>query len=46
MLLSFAMAVLKLLALLTIRQQRWLTRQVQVVDGEVVRTGQVATAEP
>ena len=45
-LLSFAMAVLKLLALLTIRQQRWLTRQVQVVDGEVVRTGQVATAEP
>ena len=43
-LLSFLMAVLKLVALLTIRQQRWLTRQVQVVDGEVVRTGDAAAA--
>jgi len=37
-LLSFVMAVVKLCALLTIRKQRWLTRQVQVVNGEVVRT--------
>jgi hyaluronan synthase len=38
-LLSFAMAILKLTALATIRKQRWLTRQVAVVNGEVVRTG-------
>ena len=37
-LLSFVMAVVKLCALLTIRKQRWLTREVQVVNGEVVRT--------
>jgi hyaluronan synthase len=38
-LLSFAMAVVKLIALATVRRQRWLTRQVAVVNGEVVRTG-------
>lgn len=38
-LLSFGMAGVKLMALATIRRQRWLTRQVAVVDGEVVRTG-------
>ncbi|HKS99613.1 MAG TPA: glycosyltransferase [Rugosimonospora sp.] len=38
-LLSFAMAVVKLCALATVRRQRWLTRQVAVVDGAVVRTG-------
>ena len=38
-LLSFAMAVVKLIALATVRKQRWLTRQVAVVNGEVVRTG-------
>jgi cellulose synthase/poly-beta-1,6-N-acetylglucosamine synthase-like glycosyltransferase len=39
-LLSFAMAVVKIGALLTIRKQRWLTRQVEVgSDGLVVRTG-------
>jgi hyaluronan synthase len=44
-LLSFAMAVVKLMALATVRKQRWLTRQVAVVNGEVVRTG-VASAIP
>jgi cellulose synthase/poly-beta-1,6-N-acetylglucosamine synthase-like glycosyltransferase len=43
-LLSFAMALVKLAALLTIRRQRWLTRQVLVVDGEVVRSGDVAAS--
>ena len=38
-LLTFWMAVVKLWALLTVRKQRWLTRQVAVIDGEVVRTG-------
>jgi hyaluronan synthase len=38
-LLSFAMALVKLMALLTIRKQRWLTRQVAVVGGQVVRVG-------
>jgi cellulose synthase/poly-beta-1,6-N-acetylglucosamine synthase-like glycosyltransferase len=38
-LLSFAMAVVKLMALATVRRQRWLTRQVAVVNGEVIRTG-------
>ena len=39
-LLSFVMALVKIAALLTIRKQRWLTRQVQVdQSGEVVRTG-------
>lgn len=37
-LLSFVMAVVKIYALLTIRAQRWLTRDVAVVDGAVVRT--------
>jgi hyaluronan synthase len=44
-LLSFAMAVVKLVALATVRKQRWLTRQVAVVDGEIVRTGSAATLE-
>ncbi|MGH9188707.1 MAG: glycosyltransferase [Acidimicrobiales bacterium] len=44
-LLSFAMAVVKLYALLTIRKQKWLTRQVAVVDGIVVRTGADAPVE-
>jgi cellulose synthase/poly-beta-1,6-N-acetylglucosamine synthase-like glycosyltransferase len=39
-LLSFVMALVKITALLTIRKQRWLTRQVQVDnDGQIVRTG-------
>lgn len=38
-LISFGMALVKIAALLTVRKQRWLTRQVEVVDGEVVRTG-------
>jgi cellulose synthase/poly-beta-1,6-N-acetylglucosamine synthase-like glycosyltransferase len=37
---SWIMALIKLYALLTIRQQRWLTRQVAVEDGAVVRTSQ------
>ena len=41
---SFVMAVVKICALLTIRKQRWLTRQVQVEDGVVVRTGQSSGA--
>jgi len=39
-LLSFAMAVLKLYALATVRTQRWLTRDVEVVGDEVVRTNE------
>jgi cellulose synthase/poly-beta-1,6-N-acetylglucosamine synthase-like glycosyltransferase len=35
---SWVMALIKLHALLTIRQQRWLTRQVAVENGAVVRT--------
>lgn len=35
---SFVMALVKIYALTTIRAQRWLTRDVAVVDGEVVRT--------
>lgn len=35
---SFLMAVVKLCALATIRKQRWLTRQVSVENGVVVRT--------
>lgn len=38
-LLTFAMALVKIYALITVRKQRWLTRQVAVVDGQVVRTG-------
>jgi len=37
---SWLMALIKLQALLTIRKQRWLTRQVAVKDGAVVRTMQ------
>jgi hyaluronan synthase len=32
------MALIKIHALFTIRQQRWLTRQVAVENGQVVRT--------
>jgi hyaluronan synthase len=32
------MALIKIQALLTIRKQRWLTRQVAVENGEIVRT--------
>jgi hyaluronan synthase len=35
---SWVMALIKIHALLTIRKQRWLTRQVAVENGEVVRT--------
>jgi cellulose synthase/poly-beta-1,6-N-acetylglucosamine synthase-like glycosyltransferase len=35
---SWVMALIKLQALLTIRQQKWLTREVAVENGEVVRT--------
>jgi hypothetical protein len=35
---SWVMAIIKIQALLTIRKQRWLTRQVAVENGEVVRT--------
>jgi hyaluronan synthase len=38
-LLSWFMAIIKLQALLTIRQQKWGTRQVAVENGEVVRVG-------
>ncbi len=41
---TFVMAVLKIWALLTVRRQRWLTRDVAVVDGDVVRTGPAALA--
>lgn len=37
-LLSFVMALVKIHALLTVRRQRWLTRDVAVVDHQVVRT--------
>jgi hyaluronan synthase len=37
-LVTFVMAALKLWALATLREQRWLTRDVAVVDGAVVRT--------
>lgn len=40
--LSFAMALLKIWALCTIRRQRWLTRDVEVVDGTVVRTAEAS----
>ena len=36
---SWAMALIKIQALVTIRKQRWLTREVAVENGEVVRTG-------
>ena len=37
---SWIMALIKIHALLTIRRQRWLTRQVALENGEVVRTSQ------
>jgi len=37
-LVSFTMALVKIYALLTIRKQRWGTRDVAVIDGELVRT--------
>jgi hyaluronan synthase len=40
---SWVMALIKIQALLTIRRQRWLTRQVAVENGEVVRTSQPGT---
>jgi hyaluronan synthase len=39
---SWVMALIKIYALLTIRKQRWLTRQVAVEDGQVVRTTEPA----
>ncbi|MDH3227219.1 MAG: glycosyltransferase, partial [Thermoleophilia bacterium] len=36
---SFLMASIRLFALTTIRRQRWLTRQVAVVNGQIQRTG-------
>ena len=41
---SWVMAIIKIHALLTIRKQRWLTRQVAVENGAVVRTGAGAGA--
>ncbi|WP_420034047.1 glycosyltransferase [Streptomyces sp. cg28] len=41
---SFLMAVIKICALLTVRRQRWLTRQVSVENGVVVRTAPVAAS--
>jgi cellulose synthase/poly-beta-1,6-N-acetylglucosamine synthase-like glycosyltransferase len=40
--LSFVMCLVKIWALCTIREQRWLTRQVEVIDGSVVRTAEFA----
>jgi hyaluronan synthase len=37
--LTFALAALKVYALATVHHHRWLTRQVEVVNGEVVRGG-------
>jgi cellulose synthase/poly-beta-1,6-N-acetylglucosamine synthase-like glycosyltransferase len=42
---SWLMAIIKLQALLTIRRQRWLTRQVAVENGQVVRTSGADPAE-
>jgi hyaluronan synthase len=39
---SWVMALIKIQALLTIRKQRWLTRQVAVENGQVVRTASAA----
>jgi hyaluronan synthase len=38
---SWLMALIKISALVTIRQQRWLTRQVAVEGGAVIRTGRL-----
>jgi cellulose synthase/poly-beta-1,6-N-acetylglucosamine synthase-like glycosyltransferase len=43
-LISFTMAVVKIYALLTIRRQRWLTRDVAVIGGKLTRTGPAADA--
>jgi cellulose synthase/poly-beta-1,6-N-acetylglucosamine synthase-like glycosyltransferase len=43
---SWFMALIKLQALLTIRRQRWLTRQVAVENGAVVRTAQSSDDGP
>ncbi|HYH29373.1 MAG TPA: glycosyltransferase [Pseudonocardia sp.] len=45
---SWVMALIKLQALCTIRRQRWLTREVAVENGEVVRTNepQAQPSEP
>jgi cellulose synthase/poly-beta-1,6-N-acetylglucosamine synthase-like glycosyltransferase len=43
---SWLMALIKLQALFTIRKQRWLTRQVAVQNGAVVRTEQPADSSP
>jgi cellulose synthase/poly-beta-1,6-N-acetylglucosamine synthase-like glycosyltransferase len=40
---SWVMALIKIHALLTIRRQRWLTRQVAVENGQVVHTSQPGT---
>lgn len=37
---SWVMAMIKIRALLTIRAQRWLTRDVAVTDGQIIRTSQ------
>jgi hyaluronan synthase len=42
---SWAMAIIKIFALATIRKQRWLTREVAVEDGAVVRTGNHAEGD-
>ena len=41
---SWIMALIKLQALMTIRRQRWLTRQVAVENGQVVRTSEADPA--
>ncbi|HEY0815704.1 MAG TPA: glycosyltransferase [Pseudonocardia sp.] len=43
---SWIMAIIKLQALMTIRRQRWLTRQVAVENGQVVRTAEAAEGAP
>jgi cellulose synthase/poly-beta-1,6-N-acetylglucosamine synthase-like glycosyltransferase len=43
---SWLMALIKLQALFTIRKQRWLTRQVAVENGAVVRTSQPGEQSP
>ena len=43
---SWVMAIIKIHALMTIRKQRWLTRQVAVENGEVVRTAGTADENP
>lgn len=45
-LVSFLVAMTKIYALLTVRRQRWLTRDVAVVDGVLQRTGATASPAP